>query len=1105
MEFLKLQESQNAEFWAEYRRQLWADYLANVGERAERVANIAEVINEEVEATRRRAEEAEGYEELQRMLEEEIEEEERQAWEELEALLAEDAEPFQIYYELDYTTINGALRNARYRQLNRRDIIPYANFIDNIFYFVDEIGVEDTRGVVVLFTDSRGQSYFRTIKAGGDKFEFELQLGVLGLGIPLVGSDEVPDTYYLDTSTFFIKYISHPTAASKNTSYRATDLKYYKIADYKGDDGDCLLNVLRNVRALEKNLYNKNIRKLLELPDGKILCNPANLQKLANLFKVNIEAYSEDIEEVEPIKFIDDPKNGNKAHYEMRHAMLYNIKCDAKGTKPTAHILIKNNHCSHILKFKDIQICPYTGDLEIRNNEKDLKKRVLEQFRPYYGCKRIAEKKEKEKKKYNIKILVYDIETIFEVVKGVLMPYAVGWYIFDVNREDADFSKEEAKMAFGFDCMNELVKEIGLADENTKYIITSFNGARFDNFILARALASKEKLNDVFFTSNQIRDIRTGNHHTLDLCKLCPMELKEACKGFQTSPAKVEGFDHSLPQREYMSGDFDAWIRDNKLELDKYLSCDVLCTCSLAVKLIKNLKAITGINPFIEGIGTIASLSWTAFQNHIFLKEKETREECAPKAAKDEETDIFIRKGIIGGRTQNFEHAGYMTNDEDLYMIDEVSLYPSAMSGANSEYMPESILYGYYPVGEEVKTESYMPGYLGIYNVKIIEQPIPNIIPLREKGKPHNWAYRGEIITIISNVSIELIRHHGGSVEVYDGIYYPKKSNTMFKSFLEPIIKIKSKEDENKEKKRPEYNKALRETAKLIMNSLSGKPAQKNYDDLAILCKGALNQISAEKKFLEGKAPKWYEISGETCLLVGKKEFKYNQKKAMPVALSVFIYEHSRSQMYQLIYSKYNPIYTDTDSAILRKKDYMKFREDFPSLNPEGRIKVLGDLECELFPCEGQKMVICQPKCYYINGLDDEGKPTLKAKIKGLSYKRDKYIKTKEKAKEIENYDLAALHNLYNGEQVDEEIEKLSDPYNLFKDLAQNKSVSVLCSSLRKGVDPECGFMIKQVYQIKTLILDKEAREEIKQKNKDLKLEIKRINKELLKKILVTA
>lgn len=1100
MEFLKLQQTQNEEFWEEYRRQLWADYLANTGGRAQNISAIAEVIDEEVEATRRAAEEAEGWDEMDLLMQQILDEEE----EEEEELLVDyfygliPAEPIPLY-ELDYTTVNGALRSARYRQIDRTLVIPQQIFLDSIFEIIDSIGLEDIRGVVVLYTDSRGQSYFRTIKAIDDRDEFEAQLLFMEVGAAIYGSDVIAEGYYTDTSTFYIKYITHPTVASKNTSYKATHLKYYKIADYKGDDGDCLLNVLRNVRALEKNLYNKNVRKLLSLPEGKIICSPDNLQKLADLFRVNIEAYSEEIEEVKPIEFIDDPKSGNRVHYEMRHAMLYNIKCKGRGAKPTAHILIKNNHCSHILNFKDIQICPYTGDLEIRNNEKELKKRVLEQYRPYYGCKKIAEIKEKEKKTpKNVKILVYDIETIFETVKGVLMPYAVGWYIFDVNRSDADFSQEEAKMAFGFDCMEELVKEIVQADESTKYIITSFNGARFDNFILAQALAKREKLSDVFFTSNQIRDIRTGNHHTLDLCKLCPMSLDAACKGFQTQPKKVEGFNHNLPQREYMNGDFDAWIRDNKQELSEYLNCDVLSTCSLAIKLVKNLKDITGINPFLEGIGTIASLSWSAFQNHLFIKERETREECSPKAAKDLETDKFIRKGIIGGRTQNFEHAGYMTNNEPLYMIDEVSLYPSAMSGANKEYMPESILYGQYPVGEEVATTEYMAGYLGIYNVKIISQPSPNIVPLREEGKPHNWSFRGEIKTIISNVSIELIRHHGGEVEVYDGIYYPKKSDTMFKSFLEPIIVIKSQEDKNKDEGKPEYNQALRETAKLIMNSLSGKPAQKNYDDLAILCKGAMNQIAAEKKFLDGKAPKWFAISGEVCLLVGKKELKYNPKKAMPAALSVFIYEHSRAQMYHLIYKKYNPIYTDTDSAILRKIDYEQFRQDFPRLNPDGRLKVLGDLECELFPCENQKMVICQPKCYYINGFDEKGQQVIKAKIKGLSYKRDKYIKTKQKAREIEKCSLEELHKIYSLEIKDDDIQHLKDPYNLFKSLATNKSVAVLCSSLRKGLDAENGFVIKQVYQIKTLILDKETRIEIKQQNKDLRVSVRKINKQLI-------
>jgi hypothetical protein len=1089
MEFLKLQQRQNAEFWAAYRQELMADYLrALQPETIAEVEAIADVIDEEVAAMQEDNFDFDEF--LAELFEENREPEEEQ-------------EPILEYYELDYTTINGALRSNRYRQIDRNEIISRRQFIGNILDFIDQIGEDNTRGIVILFTDDRGQSYIRTITAT-DKDAFEMELFFMEEGMPMHGSDQIAETYSLDTSTFFIKYITHPTAASKNISYKATDLKYYKIADYRGDEGDCLLNVLRNVRALEKNIYNKNLRKSLNLPDGKIECTPENIQKLADTFKCNIEAYSEEIEEVEPIKFIDDPKNGNKAHYEMRHSMIFNIRCSIKAEKgiphPTAHILIKNDHCSHILKFKEINICPYTGDLEIRNNEKELKKRVLEQYRTYYGCKRIAEVKEKEKKKLNVKILVYDIETVFEAGKGLLMPYAVGWYIFDVNRTDADFSNEESKMSFGFDCMEELVKEIAQADKDTKYIITSFNGARFDNFILAQALAKNEMLNDVFFTSNQIRDIRSGQHSTLDLCKLCPMSLDAACKGFKTEPKKVEGFDHSLPQRQFLEGNFTNWVTDNKDKLVEYLNCDVMSTCSLAVKLTHNLKTLTGINPFLENIGTIAALSWEAFQSNISEKEHNLKEELAPKAAKDEENDKFIRKAIIGGRTQNFEKAGFISN-EPAYMIDEVSLYPSVMAGANAEYMPEQLLYGFYPVGEETKTREYKEGYLGIYNVKIISQPTPNIIPYREEGKSHDWKYKEAFETTISSVSIEMIRHHGGVIEVYDGIYYEKKSNDMFNSFLSPIIDEKSRQDKLKEDEDPEYNSALRETCKLIMNSLSGKFAQRSYDDLAILSKGALNQHASEKKFLNGKAPKWYEISGEMCLLVGKKEVKYNQKKTKPAAVSVFIYEHSRSQMYHLIYSKYNPIYTDTDSAILREKDYFRFRKDFPRLDPTGRMKQLGDLECELFPCDGQKMVICQPKCYYINGNDEKENKIIKAKIKGVNYKRDKYISSKQKAKQLESYSLETLHKLYYNEIEDEEIKLLKDPYELFKNLALNKTVSILCSSLRKGIEAKSGFTIKQVYQIKSLILDNDARKEIKQNKKDLKIEIRKLNKELIKKI----
>ena len=1002
---------------------------------------------------------------------------------------------------------NGALISLEYRRIGERNAQLYYtedDFLNEVWEAVEDIGVEEVRGVVLNYIDWRGDIYFRTMPTTNMNEFFESASNTT-IGLPMRGSDVVPDTYTLDVNTFIIRYITYPVVAAKNGSYKSGETDYYNIADYRGEEGDCLLNILRNVAPLktvaklDKNIYNDKVRKLLNLPEGSIECSPENLQKIANFFVCNIECYNDKIEEVDKIVFIDSNQNGNKVHYEMRHQQIYNIK-SLKPTTLTAHILIVEGHCSHIHKFKPIEICPYTGDLEIRTREPDLKLRILEQGRPYFWAKRPpkGKGKEGEKIKYKTEILVYDLETVFDEKTGKLTPYACGWYSFPMNRRDADFSTEESKMSFiseGVDCMKGLIDEIADCPKDVRYLIVSFNGAKFDNFILAQALAKKEMLHDLFFTSNQIRDIRSGRHSTLDLCKLCPMTLDNACEGFKTQPVKLKGFEHSTPQHYYSINKFDEWMTNERKRLVDYLSCDVMSTCSLAVKLNNSLKDLTGISPFEEGLGTIAGLSWEAFYLKCQDELKKGRR-IMPIACKTEEADRMARKAVIGGRTQNFKYAGF-TSTEDAFMIDVCSLYPTTMSGAKSHLMPECVMYGHYPVGEETKTLEYMPNKLGFYNVRIIRQPVPNIIPLRSEDKPHNWKCTDPFETVISSVSIELIRFYRGEVEVMDGYYYEESTTEMFKSFLSPIIKEKSEQDKKKDDKDETYNPALRETSKLIMNSLSGKFAQKNYDDLAVLSKGRLDQIASEKKFLNGKAKSWYPICGEMCLLVGKKETKYNQKKTKPVAVSVFIYEHSRAFMYHLIYNKYNPIYTDTDSAILLKEDYLRFRKDFPELDPAGRLKNLGDVECELYPKpEAQKMIICQPKCYYINGLDDKGKDTVKAKIKGVQYKRDKFITNKMTAKDMERKTLAELHQIYHHE-ADETVESLLNPIKLFENLSENKSVFVLCSALRKGLDIE-GFTIKQVYTIKNLILDKEAREEIKLRNREDKKETKKEIKEIM-------
>lgn len=865
-------------------------------------------------------------------------------------------------------------------------------------------------------------------------------------------SDAIIDEADLDTRWVKVGWrVQRQAGASASSSYKVSMTNLYTMRDYKCADGDCVFACVRAVapKIMKKN---KTIRRELGLRDGAVSFQ--DLEAVARYFSVGIKVFIEATDVVEA--FSDETEN----RFVGSHAHRCVWTVEPREGEPTANLYYAPGHFSHITEFKDIPstaYCAVTGDYKAHYTVSQLKERLREQGRRYIKTGETGKVRGKtQSDEYQTRVLVFDFETVWDPERGdELRPYAVAWYDFDPQTAAISGKLEpEVKYAFGLDrCAHDLLDYIAGAPSDVKYVLAGFNSSRFDNYLLARAAQSREMLTRVFATGNALRGVWMGRHEAVDIARLCPgATLKQRCMDFKTDPVKVDGFDHTAVQEEFLKGNLEQWAADNREKLEHYVKLDVLSTASLFVKLGGALKELIGIDVLKGEALTIGGAAWTAY-------ERSAKEEGRVKfPAPTEEIDAFFRKAIVGGRVQNFKKSGHMVRGK-LRMIDVASLYPTVMYGKNAHLMPPALKYGRFPKGAPTATNIYRPGKIGFYNVRVKRQPARNVLPRRLEDGRLDWRYQGEFDTIASQCSIELIRRHGGEVEVGGGYYFPGEDDKAFHTFLEPIFAAKDEEDRLAAAKDPLANASRRNIAKLLMNSLSGKTAQRNFDERVVLATGSAKQLSEEAKMRDGIAT-WIPLCGETCILVGLKppEKVYNHRTAKPSYMAALIYEYSRAYMYELLLSKYDVQYMDTDSAVMTAEEYDRFRGDYPELDFRGekRPKQLGDLEEELGHPDDATAILLGPKEYLIY---NHAKKDAKARLKGVNLGRDRLL-----GDESLPQGALALHRLY-------ETLPLATPLGLFETLAAGRRQRLLCSQIQRSLVSRDGglFSLRQRYLMKTL------------------------------------
>ncbi len=986
---------------------------------------------------------------------------------------------------------------------NPRTLTDWAKVIHaTIKAFDSRGGTRHLTAVATVFENVQGERIFRNLdmQHAGSVKDILAQVKGFAESVPAEDSDPVPENTVPITSDLILGWFNEPAGGARGRALRGPDNPYFKLVDAGGKDaaeGDCLLAQLRYIAALKgvppvPFKRNASLRAALGLPPAPapIAASAYNITTLAKLFGLRIHivtgmrllpdserTYDDDgkrykarnrclsepvpetvqlVGEGQPADIYLDVE-GSALHTSHASAASNPLTALAggKGAKPPGHYMT-------IAAWKPLKVCPITGDWLSTPPApiEAIRARVLEQGRPWHGIACAAEVKNKRPI-----VVFYDYETVYGPT-GRLEPYALGYVAVDPNKAGNDFSAlaGTVSMTFGADVTKPLLDLIASAPADVRYQLVSFNGCRFDHFILAREAGKRRMLNDVFATTGAgLRSVRIGRHSTLDVAKLLPaMSLKSACQAFQTQPKKVDGFHHSEPQMAYESGTLPQWIEEHRAKLTEYLAGDVLSLASLYQKLRPALLQVTGLDIVKQHCPqTIGGLAW----------EMMTQRCPIPPPVKDEALDKTIRSAIVGGRVQVYGR-GPVIVKEPLRMLDVASLYPTAMAAppkARAVFEPRH-RWGVYPSGPDGEPEAvpcYTRGDVGIWRTTISRQPTPAIIPRRVKDEPLDWSPTGEFEAWITHCDIELIREYGGACEPHEGYRWVTTTEGLFAPFIASLAAAKDREDALSAAKDPTANPALRAVYKLLMNSASGKCVQRNFDDRVQLVTGAKAMNAARRTF----APDTLSViglHGDTALMVGKKpaDTVYG-KTAKPAILAVLIYSYSRAYFYKTM-GRFSPLYGDTDSGLFRVPDYEQVRAAYPALNPAGRKKELGDLEEELGPHTSATAYLIAPKEYavFLRG-GPAGHDKIRAK--GVNVRTDRLI-APAALPVIEAMTMQEYTAEYASEATDLSVPLADDLEGYFEARAENRPMSILCSQLTRSLydkDTRKVFVLRQRYLIK--------------------------------------
>ena len=864
-------------------------------------------------------------------------------------------------------------------------------------------------------------------------------------------------------------------------------------------NGDCAIQCLKHCGVK----YEGNVVEMREIGNliRYISENELKIDIMCNSFLIakNLTKIIEDNGVI--IKVINNRKNVcAKLNLETDIEVAYLHRYNKDGERAKAdYTIIYDEINSHydVIKNNCISLC---DDVFINNAFK-----VIKNDKVIFTPRQInLNSRAKPLVKVETRYIIFDYETVIDFDKSSCMQeYSLSILnlndgeLEDLTNADEDGDEKTVKNIrknncitfLGFDCSIQFIKWIIENQQNRCFVFIGFNNANFDNFIFLDALlrfqgkeeADEYNVSDIFYNGSQLLNFyMNGRHNTFDIHKHLMGSLKNNCESFKIKCCAKKSFDHNKAQLLYAEDKLIDFIKDNE-ELKEYNEYDVLATAVLFCKYRRALHSVEATRVYaddLHNIKTVGSLIYKVFEDSKRKKGFEL-----PKLSFEQYKDL--QKSKIAGRVELFN--GVQKVNERLVSTDVCSLYPYVMSVLNC----------YYPCGDKLIDVNKYQGddVIGFYYCDIDQSNLkgmnlPNIYA-RKTEIENDWSYTGVLENyLISNVMIGLLRKYNCKVEIKNGFVFPekKKSCDMF-DFLLDFMKAKNEQDTLKSKKDPKYNPALRETLKLLMNSLSGKVieglhTEKTQDINSVAEYEKLKDKSTSINFINAIGNKLfitYEVDAE----------KLCKKQQRPIYLGVLIYDYAKRYMFENSYSKVGLnelLYTDTDASKFRYKKFIEWKKWVDESNVqvphweevekidaryknhkiyESGSKVFGSFEDELEDMKGDNYTFyCLEKKSWLYDVDGHSKFRFKglngaAQIMTLNEKfvnkriinhkakNDKPAYTEIKygiKEETEEF----VHNFYQNNKANA-IEN-GNEVKFFEQIYKTGEAYVLCNSFRKIV-----------------------------------------------------
>lgn len=906
---------------------------------------------------------------------------------------------------------------------------------------------------------------------------------------------EIPDIYRwinpeeLESSESFLKYIdtlskgeaiggSDPLSDGSIIDPTYLSTVNFEITGFGGDPDTIIAKKTlpkKDIKAL--CLWNSIFSQIDEIPNYEIDKNITDAEEMEQHLIANygkgLKIYSDALtyKPSKELKYSKIDINGKV----MRVSEIDNSGLAVfKNPSPEALEYIEIvYYCDHYIPYEGVKKGKYYFDSKLQ---------IIRVYDDAQNKLRVKTIKRQEVQKHtNIKqetiteVVTFDIETRYDENHHCLLkPYSISWTYKDL-----------VYFYFGDDCVKVFLNFLTDRQGNTKFCLLGYNSSRFDNIFLIPELLEMDLLNNVFYQSSSILNIKWGRRHTVhDICRFANCSLKTACEQFQTKYRKIGDFNHNDVQRHFnntndVSGYFhdvgcehkqtgiicvniDTGDKINKTA--EVLTNDIIskcsCNCDRYNKLVvynmfdvlstheiyTKIQSVCRSTKVIEGnlfdYKTIGSTIYKKFINDIKDNNARTKKgdmykEYINLPSLDFDQYNQTRAGLFAGRTQCYKGVQYqLFNGVNKYrMLDVKSLYPYVA------------LNRWYPCGDiEIidYSECMERNLIGFYNCRINQETMKvKVIPLRSKNNPLDWNYGGDIIAFINTVDIKCILDYGGKVEILkrkneiedDGYAFSNKIHgtdlfqclDTFKrlkgdqDLVKALLKFKDQiiKDNNYECVKVnkelaylsreridelvaiEYNPALRNMAKLFLNSLTGKVIENLHLDASELIKSDKDLEKVKKRCDNVGSIKPSAILNKAVGIISYKKRVEDvfKKDNRPIYLGCLIYAYARDHMYREILHDYDVIYQDTDSALISLEEYNRFKTNKPnSLGGE-----FGEFELEPGSEYYDSYVTLAPKNYFIYGYgpapeikseDDKihRRRLYKKGFKGVNLTQDKYI-----------------------------------------------------------------------------------------------------------------